>query len=109
YLFYDGFDQRISEELKNTQKIIDVSHAGGVGKDIFKEKTKLFEAVADKHDFHWYGWGQEKLDKNSPLLAAWRGYISGMDMYRLYKQSRIVLNDYGNIAKGVAVNQRLYE
>jgi hypothetical protein len=109
YLFYDGFDKRILQDIAGEEKIYDVSLVGGAGNNIFEKKTGLMEFLAGRSRFNWWGWGNQKLDKASPLHKAWRGTASGIDMYRIYKQSKIVLNDYGNIAKGIAVNQRIYE
>ena len=38
-----------------------------------------------------------------------KGLASGLEMLQIYKDSRIVFNDYGEIADGMGVNQRIFE
>lgn len=109
-IFYDAFDARILNEIdRKLPKQFDVSHAGGLGATRFAVKTKLFEFIAENTAFHWWGWSMDDLSQDSPLHKVYRGFVSGLEMYQIYHQSKIVLNDYGSVAKGVAVNQRIFE
>lgn len=109
YMFYDGFDKRILDEVKEAEKVYDVSHVGGVGNTLFKAKTRLLEFIAQNHDLYWWGWSRDNFVKGSYLTKSYQGPVLGIDMFKISKKSKIVLNDYGNISEGVGVNMRIYE
>ena len=50
-----------------------------------------------------------ELAKYPALERTWQGETAGIDMLRLYKQSRVVLNDYVDMAAGTDVNMRAKE
>ncbi|GAG52542.1 unnamed protein product, partial [marine sediment metagenome] len=60
-------------------------------------------------DFKWWGYGIEAICEKSSLRKTWQGITSGLEMYQIYKQSKIVINDYIREAKGIAANQRMFE
>ena len=105
----NGFDERIVNEVINKKKIFDLSFIGGLGNQHFKTRTELFESVSEKLDFKWWGYHREQLNTESKLFNNWQGETSGIEMFQIYKDSKIVLNDYGDIANGIAVNQRIFE
>ena len=49
------------------------------------------------------------ISKDSLIMKAWQGVTSGLDMLQIYKDTKVVVNDYGDIADGEGVNQRIYE
>ena len=102
-----------SNDVQIAGRDIPIAFVGGVGKRIhWKAGTEALEAVASKFgsaNFHWYGYGREYLDDNSPLFACWRGEAWGLDMYRVYQRARIVVNRHGEVARGYANCMRLYE
>jgi spore maturation protein CgeB len=49
------------------------------------------------------------LAKYPALERTWQGETAGIDMLRIYKQSRVVLNDYVDMAAGTNVNMRTKE
>jgi hypothetical protein len=105
----NGFDERILNEVISRDKIFDLSFIGGLGNQHFKFRTELFESVSEILDFKWWGYHREQLDKNSKLFNNWQGETSGIEMFQIYRDSKILLNDYGDIANGNAVNQRIFE
>ncbi len=105
----NGFDSRILNKITNVPKAYEVSFVGGLGLDVFQERTTLFEYIAKQIPLYWWGYGKEKLKNENSLLASWQGIIGGLEMFEIYHQSKIVLNDYGSIAEGEAVNQRIFE
>lgn len=109
YIVHDAFDTRILDEIKEGAKTFDVVHAGGLGHERFQEKTKFFEEVASKFELTWWGWGKEHIPPKSILHKVFQGPVSGLEMYQAYRNSKIVLNDYGPTAKGLGVNMRIYE
>jgi len=115
YNNFSGFDKRILSEIKLEQKIHDVVFVGGLGYPTFKEKTDFFETLITysdgKFDFKWWGFKEgEDFDFKYPALAKhYKGITAGLDMFNIYAQSKIVLNDYGIAAGGQGMNQRIYE
>lgn len=116
YSNYSGFDERVAIEVNASAAFLyDVVFVGGLGTLTFLEKTRFLEDVLAKSNgrFHFAWWGyQEEPDfsMNYPFLAeSYKGYSGGLDMFRIYKSARIVLNDYGVAAGGQGMNQRIYE
>ena len=106
----NGFDERILSEIITREKSIDLSFVGGLSNEGFKVRTELFESVSEKLDFKWWGYLRgEQLKPTSKLYNNWQGETSGLEMFQIYKDSKIVLNDYIDIANGSAVNQRIFE
>jgi hypothetical protein len=94
------------------ERDIDVLFVGGVGKDVhWRAGTEALEALASAFGprFHWYGYGQQWLEADSPLHACYRGEAWGIDMYRLLLRAKIVVNRHGEVAEGCANNMRLFE
>lgn len=116
YSNYSGFDERVASEVGGIAGFTyDVIFVGGLGTDTFLEKTAFFEELLLKSkgrfNFAWWGY-QTGPDFNSsfPLLAkSHQGLSGGLDMFTLYKNAKIVLNDYGIAAGGQGMNQRIYE
>lgn len=109
YINHNGFDERILNELKPAEKIYDVTFTGGLGKIFWESRTKCAEYVASKSDFKWWGVKGKDITSDSSLSKSYQGVTSGLEMLQIYKNSKIVFNDYGEIAEGRAVNQRIFE
>lgn len=116
YTNYSGFDERVANEIGVIDGFeSDVVFVGGLGNKVFLEKTTFLETILSKNNgkfrFAWWGY-QEGVDfnKSFPLLAqAYQGLSGGLDMFAIYKNAKIVLNDYGIAAGGQGMNQRIYE
>lgn len=116
YSNYSGFDERVAEEVSLIDGFgYDVVFVGGLGAPTFLEKTTFLEELLAKSNgrihFAWWGY-QEGKDFSSrfPLLAqTYQGISGGMEMFGIYKNAKIVLNDYGIAAGGQGMNQRIYE
>ncbi|MDQ3020504.1 MAG: glycosyltransferase [Bacteroidota bacterium] len=106
---HNGFDQRILNELVNSEKIYDVTFVGGLGNRNWAKRTKCVEYLAGHLDFKWWGYNGNKYKPDHPINKSWMGITSGLEMMNIYKQSKIVFNDYGEIAEGTGVNQRMFE
>lgn len=109
-----GFDPRILSELQDEGKTYDLTFVGGLGTQNFRQRTEFFEQVAAKADFRWWGYwwehgGKGRLTDFPNLKRTFQGPTSGLDMFQVYRNSRIVLNDYVDTANGLGVNQRIYE
>jgi hypothetical protein len=105
----NGFDVRLLNEVTRTSsELNDVIFIGGLGYKDFSIRTQLMRELAINIDsFLWWGYKQTVLD--DILERKWCGVSGGIEMFNLISNSRIVINDYIDIAEGEAVNQRLYE
>ena len=116
YSNYSGFDERVTKEINVINDFnYDVVFVGGLGTQTFLEKTCFFEELLSKNDgvfkFAWWGY-QEGMDfgLRFPLLSrTYKGVSGGLEMFRIYKSAKIVINDYGIAAGGQGMNQRIYE
>jgi spore maturation protein CgeB len=110
YNFSYGVDERIAHQLSDIkEKKFDVTFVGLLGSAVQTGKTRLMESIAAKFRFNW--WGPRNVDgKEYPSLhRSYMGKTSGIEMLTIYRQSKIVVNDYVDTANGTAVNLRLYE
>lgn len=111
-----GFDQRILSELEAKPYRYDVTFAGGLGKQNFSKRTEFFNQIAQRiEDFQWWGYWFDELGANDkltdyPALAkSHHGITSGLEMFQIFRDSKINLNDYVDTANGIGFNQRMFE
>jgi hypothetical protein len=110
YLFSYGVEEKVYNELqKISGKTHDVVFAGLLGNEVQVRKTHLMEKIASRFSFKW--WGPRNVDENKfpALHRTYQGSTSGIEMLRIYRQAKIVVNDYVDTANATAVNLRLYE
>jgi spore maturation protein CgeB len=69
----------------------------------------LLEYLAQNTPIEFFGYGAQKLKKNSPIRGKHNGEVWGLDMYRALARSRITFNRHINTAENYANNMRLYE
>jgi len=104
-----GVDERIADEVAGLPKTHDCTFVGYLGTASQSRKSELMNAVAESVDFKWWGVRGPELDRYPALGRTWQGETAGIDMLRIYKQSRLVLNDYVDMAAGANVNMRTKE
>jgi hypothetical protein len=104
-----GVDDRTTREVADLPKIHDCTFVGYLGTPTQSRKTELMEAVARSINFKWWGVKGPELLKFPALERSWQGEVAGIDMLRIYKQTRVVLNDYVDMAAGRNVNMRTKE
>jgi glycosyltransferase involved in cell wall biosynthesis len=108
-----GFDERIASELKDREKKYDVIFIGGLGTENFSKRTNMLNSIADKVELKWWGYwwhtDRKKLADFPKLEKRFNGSVSGMEMFQIYKDSKIVINDYVDTANGIGFNQRMFE
>lgn len=116
YLNEQGFDERVLDELVDREEQYDVTFVGGLGPPNFSRRTELMEEVAARHGgFQWWGYWWDygascvSMETYPHLARSYRGPTSGLEMFQIYRDSRVVLNDYVDTANGLGVNQRMYE
>lgn len=107
-----AFDQRHAFERVQPAREYDITFVGGVGRDShWLAGTDLLELVATAfpYNFHWWGYGMERLSGTSRLARCYRGQAWGNAMYSIYRRSKIVINRHGEVAEQYANNMRMYE
>ena len=110
-----GFDARIVDELKIRGKQYKVTFVGGLGTENFLQRTQLFSHLATHANFRWWGYwwkygGDGRTMEDFPALhKTYQGLTSGLEMFQVFKDSRIVVNDYVDTANGIGFNQRMFE
>ena len=109
YINPNGFDERIIDEIKDCRKEYEVTFVGGLGDRFWARRTKCINFIADKVNFSWWGLCGNKYPADHPIIRTNKGITSGLEMLKIYKKSKIVFNDYGEIANGSGVNQRMFE
>jgi len=111
----NGFDERILDEISFKDKKYDLTFVGGLGSYYgFVNKSRTFENLMSllngKINFAWWGYKTGNFDQEYPLLARhYKGKTGGLEMFKIYAESKMVLNDYGAGVGGVAVNMRIFE
>ncbi|MBI1337177.1 MAG: glycosyltransferase [Phycisphaera sp.] len=103
-----GFDERVLDFVPTQHKRYDVIFVGGVGQP-HTRRTTLLESLCERYRVGVFGYGLEKLDKNSPLRAVHGGELWGLDMYRALASAKVVINYHSDVAGPFANNMRLYE
>lgn len=108
-----AFDPIITIQRTNgsERREIDVAFVGGVGTPShWSYGMEVLETVAREipSAFFW-GYGYDKLPSSSPLLPKYRGPAWGVHMYEIFRNSKIVLNRHGEVARDYANNLRLFE
>lgn len=104
-----GFDERVANELASLPKAHDCTFVGYLGVPAQRIKTALLEEVAQQVPFKWWGVKGEELADHPALARTWQGEAAGIDMLKIYRQSKIVLNDYPDFMQGHSNNLRNME
>ncbi|WKN45149.1 glycosyltransferase [Tunicatimonas pelagia] len=110
-----GFDARIITELKIREKKHEVTFVGGLGTQNFSKRTNFIDSIAQQVNFKWwgywwkYGGDGRSMAEFSALHQTFHGLTSGLEMFQIYKDSKIVMNDYVDTANGIGFNQRMFE
>ncbi|MFH0854066.1 MAG: glycosyltransferase [bacterium] len=106
--FKIGFEKSIIDKLKKTEKQYDAVFIGGISKHHL-EFIDILEFLAKNIKIDFWGYGFEKLDKDSPILKNYHGKIWGIDMYNILYNSKISINRHIDAAENFANNMRIYE
>jgi hypothetical protein len=109
HLFSYGVDERLAAEAGDATKKYDCTFVGYLGILDQRVKTKLMEFVAQNVDFKWWGIRGPEIDEKSALYKTYQGPVAGIEMFRIYKESKIVINEYPEMAVSKNVNMRTME
>lgn len=110
-----GFDPRIISRLVPGRPSPGVVFIGGLGTQNFTARTEFFERIAGRTKFTWWGYwwefgGDGRVLADFPgLKNGFQGSTSGLEMYQIYYDADICLNDYVDTANGIGFNQRMFE
>jgi hypothetical protein len=109
YINSNGFDERVLGELKPGDKKYNAVFVGGLGDKFWQARTKCFRYLAENIEMKWWGYNEEIFSESDPVRRSHQGITAGIEMLQIFKTSKIVFNDYGEIAAGMGVNQRIFE
>jgi len=110
-----AFDPVVLERLNRIYqfgpKAFDCVFIGGVGAPShWKYGMQVLETVAQKVPEAWFfGYGYDRLDRNSPVRAKYIGEAWGLRQYEILCRSRMAINRHGEVAENYANNMKLFE
>lgn len=106
-----AFDERISGERSlAVERDLSASFVGTIHPpEVHDAGRRFFERLCRDVDLQLWGYVNDDLPSNSPILGHHHGAAWGLDMYRVLARSRIVVNRHGDIAEDYANNMRLFE
>lgn len=108
-----AFDERLLERLGNptpdSARPYETALVGGISPATYRRATPMLERLTRDFDVDVWGYGEESLDRSSPILRRFHGEVWGFDMYRVFADAKIVLNRHGEVSAGYANNMRLFE
>jgi hypothetical protein len=104
-----GVDERVARETGNLPKVYDCTFVGYLGQPHQQAKTELMAKVAQTGKLRWWGPKGEEISRHPALEASWQGMTGGLEMLKIYGQSKIVLNDYPDFMQGQSNNMRNME
>lgn len=107
--FKIGFDNTIFDEVKKEAIKYDVVHVGGYG-PLHNERNDLLERVAQEIRIDFWGYGADNLPSGSRIRQNYHGECWGIDRYRIFRQSRIVITKHiQRVAGDYCNNMTMYE
>jgi hypothetical protein len=104
-----GFDDRVLDRIGDGRPERGMVFAGGLNPGVHGQGVRLLEALARSTEIDFWGYGADELPDGSPILDRYHGEAWGLEMYRVLRGSRIVVNRHIAAAEGFANNMRLYE
>ena len=113
-----AFDSRLIDELHklgsdpspDSIRPRPITFVGGVDPRVHREGVAVLERIISSGlPIEVFGYGADRLDPKSPIHARHRGEAWGLDLYRIYAESRVVVNRHIDAASGFANNMRLFE
>ncbi len=100
----------IPPDVKRTYDITFVGGVGEPGRTNWNQGARMLEAVANEFpQFGWWGYGVQLLPESNSLHRHYHGPAWGHAMFRVYAQSKIVINRHAEFARGFSNNMRMYE
>jgi hypothetical protein len=109
-----AFDRRVADKLVAQPPRYDVTFVGGFAPS-HPDRIAWLEGVLEEINIDIFGYGLERVARDSPVRKHHRGPVWGWQMYQVLQESRITLNRHarievrGTFASNVANNMRLFE
>lgn len=104
-----AFDPIVLDRTQPQERIYDCVFVGGIGA-LWNAGTSALSAVAEEiPSFKWWGYGAGSLSAKSALAKAFQGPAWGLEMYRILRKSKIVVNRHSEAAQGYSNNLRMFE
>jgi glycosyltransferase involved in cell wall biosynthesis len=103
-----AFESGILEKVSEQERKYDITFVGSFS-PYHQKGTKFLEEVARHYPIHVWGHGLEFLSPLSPLRKNFHGQAWGLNMFKIFAQSKIVINRHIGVSGNYANNMRLYE
>jgi len=103
-----GFETTILDRLDGSRDDYGAVFVGGFSR-AHEAGTAALERLASEVGLDVWGYGVETLPLASPLRRRFHGTAWGLQMYRIFRNARIVINRHIEVAEDCANNIRLYE
>jgi hypothetical protein len=110
--FRIGFDPRVLARLEAEQAPVGEHGAvfvGALNRTQHRQANGLLARAARRGPIDFWGYGARGWPPWSPIRRRYHGEAWGMEMFRVLRAARIVLNRHIRVAEGYANNMRLYE
>lgn len=103
-----GFAPQVLRTVAPRPKCHEIVFIGGVGGPHDK-RTRDLERMCERLPMKVWGYGEERLRRNSPVRACHQGAVWGREMYQTLADAKVVFNQHIGISSFYANNMRLYE
>ncbi len=107
-----AFGAQVLDHLEPVHRDLPLSFVGGLNgtNGHWTRGTEMMERIAEEiPQFRWWGYFIGEGDQYPALKRAYQGPAWGLDMYRIYARSQMVVNRHGEVAEGYANNMRMFE
>lgn len=107
-----AFGHQVLDHVEPIRRDIKVSFVGGLNGDRghWSAGTEMMERIAEEvPGFKWWGYFIGDSSKHPALVKTYQGEAWGLDMYKVYARSEMVVNRHGEVAEGYSNNMRMFE
>lgn len=102
------FEESILKDVKTNKRNYNTTYIGGFSPH-HSQGNKILEYVSKRVRIDFWGYGENYLPVNSTIKNSFHGEAWGKDMYKIFAESKIVVNRHINISKQYANNMRMFE
>lgn len=101
-------EDTILKEFSTNKRKYDITYVGGFSPHHSKG-NKVLEKVGNELKINFWGYGQNFLTVGSNILKNYKGQAWGRKMYKIFSESKIVINRHINISGPYANNMRMFD
>ncbi len=102
-----AFDERLLSRLPEVERDIPIVFVGSVTSS-HQARVQFLEYLCERTDIKIWG-SLHELPHSSSIYKRYQGEAWGIDMYNIFRRSKVVLNNHIDLAENYANNMRLYE